>query len=81
MCHTYLLLHPQSKKLASDRVAIAKIMAIVARLMTELVMVNAKLVVALQTNCASRGGREGRDRNTSGQGAGSRAGAGTGTGA
>ena len=40
----------------SDRIAIAKTTAPVARHTTEIATVNSKLVVDLQTNCASRGG-------------------------
>ena len=47
---------------ASDRAAIAQLIATVVRLMTELVMVNAKLVVAIQENYASRFGHGGHDR-------------------
>ena len=64
---------------ASDRGAIAKLMAAVARLTTELATVNTKLFVDLQTNYASQGGRGGHNRNTRRQGAGDRAGSGIGT--
>ena len=65
---------------ASDSATIAQLTVTVARLMTEIVMVNVNLVVALQTNRAIRGGREGRDRTSRGRGSGSGAGSGTGTG-
>ena len=64
----------------SDRAAIAKLMATVARLMMELSMVNTKLVVSLQTNRARRGSCGGRDRTRRGQEAGARSGSGKGNG-
>ena len=66
---------------ASDRAAIAQIMATVARLTMKLATVNAKLVVALQKNLDSRDGHGGCDRTIRGRGAGTRAISGTGTGA
>ena len=63
---------------ASDRAAIAHLIATALRLTTELATVNVKLIVDLQTNCSIRVGRGGRNRTSRGQGTG--AGSGTGTG-
>ena len=60
---------------ASNCAAIAELTATVARLTTELATVNVKLVVAFQTNRASRGGHGGRNRTTHGRGDGTGAGA------
>ena len=71
---------------ASDRADIAQLTVTVARLTTDLAMVNAKLVIALQKDLASRSGRGERNITSRGigAGAGSRAracpGAGSGTG-
>ena len=65
----------------SDRAAIAQLAATVARLMTELATVNAKLVVTPQTNRAIRGGGGRRNRTIHGRGDGDGEGAGTGNGA
>ena len=65
----------------SDRSVIAQLMDTVARLMTDLATVNAKIVFTLQTNRASQGGREGHDRTTCRQGSRAGSGACTGTGA
>ena len=53
---------------ASNCAAIVQLTATVARLTTDLATVNVKLVVAFQTNHASRGGHGGRNRTTHGQG-------------
>ena len=49
---------------ASDRSVITQLTATVVRITTELAMVNVKLIVALQTNRTSRGGRGERVRTS-----------------
>ena len=71
--------------IVSDRAAIAKLTATVARLTTEIATVNKKLVFVLQEKRTSRGSRRGRDKTTRRRGsvtgyrAGSRTGAGAGS--
>ena len=65
---------------ASDCGAITHLTTTVVRLTTKLLMVNVKLIVALQSNRASQGGCGGHDRTSCGReaGAGSRTGKGAG---